>query len=167
MLLSPPSQREWNCMSTWNLPSCSLGPHRKGIRRQLAGGWAVVRFPTESKSQRERERHACLFLWECPLQSCVCALWLVRHSQPGPRLCATQHALERCGREWVWDFWWCGRAAADPSHPSAVTPSMQGRRPWVSARLRGSAIVQSGGSLVLSESVTAALSWLCLCLWFA
>lgn len=90
----------------WNPRSCSLGPCRKGIRRQLGGGWAVVRFPTERKSRRERERHACLFLSECLLQSCVCVcVWtalLVRHSQPGPRLSATQRALERCGREWVW-----------------------------------------------------------------
>lgn len=49
----------------------------------------------------------------------------------------------------------CG-GAADPSHPSAVTASMQGRRPSVPARHRGSAMAQSGGSVVLSQSVTAA-----------
>lgn len=55
-----------------------------------------------------------------------------------------------------------GEAAAEPSHPSAVTPSVQGRHPWASARHRGSAIVQSGGSVVLAESVTVAPAQLCL-----
>lgn len=160
LLLSPASWCQWNCISTWNPRSCSLGPRRKGIRKQLGGGWAVVRFPTESKSRRGRERHACLFLWECPLQSCVCVSVCVCLSGPSSASLSAR-AKTLCHPACFGELWKrvgvrflvVRQSRCWSESPVCCDTQRAGKTSWVSARHRGSSIVQS---VVLSESVTAA-----------